>query len=597
MKVKKLLPLISIFAVGVLAAICIFIALSENNQAFMPILRPIELTGEYSYDGENWYPYDKNTELSTEHSQVIVKGHLNMDIEENSRWNLYSNHLGISMYCNGELIYRDIRVEVQQIGMDLMKSICGKSWIYFAAPAVSMADEIEIHLSSVHKYNDKSAYDDMLDVIYITHNSDEVLRTILEKDMTFFNIVGGSVMLLSCLLVGAAICSFLMKGIMTDELLKFGILCLLSSGYILFDNMYIFGIDEIMVLRTYGRQLCMMLAALVLDIIMVSKMSGKNRKYGNVLVAISIVVDALILIWCITGTLIYETNIYWVWSQYILCPLMIGCCIMEFLHSKIKWEWSSFVLLQGAILLDLFGVGNTVYYKGVWAKVVFALLCLVYFVQGIRYVFASQRAMVREKKLQAELADLRIATMLSQIKPHFIYNTLGTIEQFCHESPEEAADLVHKFALYLRGNFVELGNAAPITIAQEMEHVMHYVSIEQVRFPDMKITCDLQAKNFLVPALSVQPLVENAIKHGLMRLESGGTVEISTYEVVDGYCIKVRDDGVGFDENAFADGKKHVGIQNIRTRIESMCEGTLTIDSTLGEGTTAIIWIPKEAKR
>ena len=164
-------------------------------------------------------------------------------------------------------------------------------------------------------------------------------------------------------------------------------------------------------------------------------LSGKIRKYGNVLVVISVVVDALILIWCITGTLIYETNIYWVWSQYILCPLMIWCCIVEFLHSKVKWEWNSFVLLQGAILLDLFGVGNTVYYKGIWSKVVFALLCLVYFVQGIRYVFASQRAMVREKKLQAELADLRIATMLSQIKPHFIYNTLGTIEQFCHESP------------------------------------------------------------------------------------------------------------------------------------------------------------------
>ena len=149
--------------------------------------------------------------------------------------------------------------------------------------------------------------------------------------------------------------------------------------------------------------------------------------------------------------------------------------------------------------------------------------------------------------------------------------------------------MVHEFSLYLRGNFVEIGNAAPISIAQEMEHVKHYVSIEQVRFPDIQICYDIQADNFLVPALTVQPLVENAIKHGLMGLESGGKVEY-------GYYICVKDDGVGFDENEMKDVEKHIGIQNIRTRIESMCDGALTINSVKGVGTTATIWIPKEEK-
>ena len=146
----------------------------------------------------------------------------------------------------------------------------------------------------------------------------------------------------------------------------------------------------------------------------------------------------------------------------------------------------------------------------------------------------------------------------------------------------------------MRGNFTELDNAAPIRISQEIEHVQHYASIEQVRFPDMEVKYDLKAGEFVLPALTVQPLVENAIKHGLMGLESGGCVEISTYETQDAYCVCVKDDGVGFDQSALQDGKKHIGIKNIRERIEVMCGGTLNITSTPGVGTTALITIPKD---
>lgn len=112
--------------------------------------------------------------------------------------------------------------------------------------------------------------------------------------------------------------------------------------------------------------------------------------------------------------------------------------------------------------------------------------------------------------------------MISQIKPHFIYNTLGSIEQLCEIDPKMAAEMTHNFAKYLRGNFGELGNTKPIRLSQEISHCKYYVSIEQVRFPDMKITFDLKSEDFLIPALSIQPLIENAIKHGLMKRLEGG---------------------------------------------------------------------------
>lgn len=236
------------------------------------------------------------------------------------------------------------------------------------------------------------------------------------------------------------------------------------------------------------------------------------------------------------------------------------------------------------------------YYSGICFKVSYMVMLIVFLLQGAKQVVMDHQASIKNEKIEAELENSRITVMLSQIQPHFIYNTLGTIGEFCEEEPKKAADLVQKFSMYLRGNFTELDNPVPIRVSKEMEHVKHYADIEQIRFPDMKVEYDIQNDNFLLPALTIQPLVENAIKHGLMGLESGGTVTISSYETERYYEVCVKDNGVGFDDSVFDDGKKHVGIKNIRKRIESMCGGTLTIDSTIGEGTIAVIKIPKEGE-
>ena len=195
---------------------------------------------------------------------------------------------------------------------------------------------------------------------------------------------------------------------------------------------------------------------------------------------------------------------------------------------------------------------------------------------------------------EAELQESRISIMLSQIQPHFIYNTLGTIERMCLKDPEKAFHLVRNFSLYLRGNFSELDSVTPIRFAEELKHVEYYVNIEKVRFPDMNIEYDVETTDFVLPALSVQPLVENAIKHGLMRLETGGTVVIRSYETPTQFCVEVKDDGVGFDTSLPVEEKKHVGLRNIRGRLKAMVNGELILESKLNVGTKAVIMIPKE---
>ena len=110
----------------------------------------------------------------------------------------------------------------------------------------------------------------------------------------------------------------------------------------------------------------------------------------------------------------------------------------------------------------------------------------------------------------------------------------------------------------------------------------------------MNIEYDVEATEFDIPALSVQPLVENAIKHGLMRLEIGGTVVIRSYEIPTHFCIEVMDNGAGFDTAIPIDEKKHIGLRNIRERLKAMVNGDLVIESKPGVGTKAVIMIPKE---
>lgn len=231
------------------------------------------------------------------------------------------------------------------------------------------------------------------------------------------------------------------------------------------------------------------------------------------------------------------------------------------------------------------------YVKGTSYGLLFSLMAMLIYsmITGVNMMFHY----IEQEK---QLAESRISTMISQIRPHFIYNTLGSIEQLCELQPETAAKLVHNFSHYLRGNFSELDNPAPIRLSQEMEHIRYYVSIEKIRFPDIEIKFDLRAGDFLLPALSVQPLIENSIKHGLMKLSRGGAVTVSSYETDTQYCVSVEDNGAGFDTSILLDERKHIGLRNIRCRVETMCDGTLTVESTPGIGTKVVISIPKGVK-
>ena len=191
-------------------------------------------------------------------------------------------------------------------------------------------------------------------------------------------------------------------------------------------------------------------------------------------------------------------------------------------------------------------------------------------------------------------AEQRIRIMVSQIQPHFLFNTLSTIQALIDIDPERASDIIGKFAMYLRQNIDALSRESLIPVRQELEHTRTYSDIEKVRFPSIRIEYDIQDEDFSVPALTIQPVVENAIRHGV-RGKKHGWVSVSTYRDGDEHVISIRDNGVGFDVESLKDyegASDHIGVQNVRDRITDMTGGTYFVESVVGEGTSVVMRIP-----
>ena len=210
--------------------------------------------------------------------------------------------------------------------------------------------------------------------------------------------------------------------------------------------------------------------------------------------------------------------------------------------------------------------------------------CCVFYYLWLHFTFVHRYQ-------ESLLAEQRFHTMLSQMQPHFIYNSLSAIAEI-EGVPEKAQEAIVVFSDYLRENLDAMSSAELVAFNKELEHIKKYVDLEKLRFGEkVNVIFDIRCTDFLLPALTVQMLVENAIKHGITKKYEGGTVVVSTEKINRKYVITVRDDGVGFDPNGEISGS-HFGIQNIRKRLEYAVNGTLQIESEIGNGTTATITIP-----
>jgi len=144
------------------------------------------------------------------------------------------------------------------------------------------------------------------------------------------------------------------------------------------------------------------------------------------------------------------------------------------------------------------------------------------------FLFLQAEQGRRSAEQENLLMQDRVAIMLSQIQPHFLYNALSVIQDLCHGKAPEAEQAAVEFSEFLRGNLDSLQADSPIPFEQELRHTQNYLSLEKKRFGDnLRVEYEIGATDFFIPALTLQPIVENAVRNGVMRQEEGGTVRVA----------------------------------------------------------------------
>lgn len=292
----------------------------------------------------------------------------------------------------------------------------------------------------------------------------------------------------------------------------------------------------------------------------------------------------------------YIDNAFWLGITLFPTVVTIICIVIVLRYAAILDGKELASLLSYLIIIPVC-YGIEMAFPGLWIVNFACAMAILLVYLNIQVEISKQ---LKDKEL--ELAENRILIMLSQIQPHFQFNTLTTIEYLCErDGAKEAAKSVSDFSRYIRGNMDSLSRRNPIPFTKELKHTKLYVSIEQLQYENsLHVRYDIQEKDFLLPALTLQPIVENAIKHGIRNEIEKGWILIQTRTDEDSWLVTVKDNGTGFEvtdgnHKPDRDERSHIGIDNVRSRLEKMCGGTLTIKSSPGEGTETTLRIPKNA--
>lgn len=283
---------------------------------------------------------------------------------------------------------------------------------------------------------------------------------------------------------------------------------------------------------------------------------------------------------------------------------------LEFLAGK----KNAGLIIFGMVLITFCLFHDVLYWRNIiWHSIgeisaigIFFYICIQIFILAKRFSDALSDSVALNKQLKIEeelkekIRQTEIAFLQSQIKPHFLFNALNAIDAYCEDDSKKASSLIGSLSKYLRHSFDFDNLETTVSIQREVSFINAYVDIEKSRFDYLNVEYKFDYQNiFFLPPLIIQPLVENAICHGLCKKKDGGIVKISTEDIGDEILIIVQDNGVGMSEQTLKDllvlknGCDNVGLININNRLNYYYNSGLVIKSELGKGTMVSFKIPK----
>jgi sensor histidine kinase YesM len=460
----------------------------------------------------------------------------------------------------------------------------------------------ECIIRNFHRFGNESAVDEFLSSMKL-YASDYSEKTAIRSGNSQ-RVVAIMIIISAILVLGLAGFSYLLDKSTFKNYLFCGFMILSAGIFFLFTSKSIYLWSDLLIVNTMLKGISAMAYLLFAFVLLKDLFSEKAEKAAHILTLLyAVFISSLIIISLCSKVYFYNLLGVWAAGAVVFTAMFMVLSLISLKTSPKKIKIGLLFSIIGILILwlDILAVYFGLWQSGLASKIYFLIGFIISAIVFLRIVPKNIKGAEKAKQLEkekitldAELARNRISTLMSQIHPHFIYNTLGSIEQLCELDPPKAAKLVNDFSKYLRGNFVEIDNTRLIRVSKELEHTEYYIGIEKVRFPDIEFITEMSCCDFSVPALTIQPIVENAVKHGILKRETGGTIKVKIYETDSSYFISVKDNGVGFDVSEL-EMDNHIGLRNIKSRLEAMCGGILHIESIAGVGTKITVELPKEA--
>ena len=283
--------------------------------------------------------------------------------------------------------------------------------------------------------------------------------------------------------------------------------------------------------------------------------------------------------------LFWRSNSYWPFNLVFILQL-VGMTYYNLHKGYVRFS-------RKTLLIAVFMSALCFFLGVIWPLIKMSGIALtfMYIIMYIDYANSLEKTLISR---ELELSKSRVQLLTEQISPHFIFNSLQTIEGICDTEPENVKPALDVFSSYLRGNLESLTMDEMIPFSKELEHTEAYIKLEKMGGgKDFEVEYRLAAENFMLPPLVLQPLVENAVRYGVGASSEGGKVIIETTDMPDRIVIRVINEAHG-DSGLTAQQKrrKSIGLNNVRERIETQCNGTLKLE-TADDMTTATIELPK----
>ena len=614
---NKIVPwaAVAIVFIAVISVIVAVILQGKSNQADDAIVPDVIFCGEYRISNGEWQPLSNAGHISATDGNVELKGVFRLyysetgedlgAVESGTVISLYLDHIKATIKdSKGNVWISDNENDL--IG----KGACTESWSEYLFEGEA-GDEVNVIIYNPHVFGNEKAVDRLLDSlgIYIATSDGGLLSSVGGADLA----IGIFLVVFLFILFGVALLLSVLRNKYSKEIWLFWLAVFFGGIYFLFSRDNISVWNPYYTVNTIIIGSSMMLYLLTVYALIGSSIRGRFKKSAIFVTALLGAATVISIFSSLHSTVkFYNTYPYWILIAVCAAIVLIACAISDMVGCKKREESTRiYVHVTAIAVLTVFIIDVIATLMGVWQGgelSVMALLMIVIIAIVIigRVVPKSIKTVLEAKSIEAErqamerkLQESHISIMLSQIQPHFLYNTLNSIYYLCETNPMRAKFMVNSFSEYLRNNLSSIEETGLISFETELSHINTYLDIEKVRFEDtLEIEYDIKCNDFSLPVLTVQPIVENAVKHGTSKKRGGGKVIISTLEDKENYIIKVSDTGCGFDpEKPKNDGKRHVGIENVRQRLSNMCGGSLSIESEVGVGTVATITIPKGGKK